>query len=74
MADNITRVNIDGEIQLDQFLKWCRAVSTGGHGKFMIQNNMVKVNGALENRRGRKLKDGDLVQVEKVGSFRVVTR
>jgi len=67
-------IYIDGEIKLDQFLKWCRVASTGGHSKQMIHNNMVQVNGELENHRSRKLKSGDLVEVENMGSFRVLTR
>lgn len=74
MTDTVTEVYTDGEIKLDQFLKWCRAASTGGQSKQMIHSNMVTVNGAPENRRSRKLKDGDLVRVESMGSFRVLTR
>lgn len=64
---------VENEIRLDQFLKWSRAVSTGGQSKYLIVNNKVKVNGVLENHRSRKLMHGDLVEVKNVGSFRVVT-
>ncbi|SFR11910.1 RNA-binding S4 domain-containing protein [Desulfoscipio geothermicus] len=64
---------IRDEIKLDQFLKWSRVTSTGGQSKLLIASDMVRVNGRLENRRSRKLKHGDLVEVENMGSFRVVT-
>jgi ribosome-associated protein len=68
----IRNIQVNGEIRLDQFLKWSRLASTGGQGKILISNNHVKVNGEIENRRSRKLKDGDLVEVTDLGSFRVV--
>lgn len=67
-------IYVDGDIKLDQFMKWCQVASTGGQGKQIIQNQMVKVNGVTETRRSRKLKSGDLVEVENKGSFRVLTR
>jgi ribosome-associated protein len=51
-------------IKLDQFLKWIGAAQTGGEAKLMIQGGEVKVNGATETRRGRKLVEGDCVMVE----------
>lgn len=48
-------------IKLDQFLKWVGAAQTGGEAKLMIQEGEVRVNGAIENRRGRKLVSGDRV-------------
>jgi len=50
-------------IKLDQFLKLADVVSTGGQAKFLILDGQVKVNGAVETRRGRKLYDGDRVEV-----------
>ncbi len=73
-TDNIIDVRVDSEIKLDQFLKWCRAASTGGQSKQMINDHLVRVNGEPEDRRSRKLKDGDLVAVENMGSFRVLIR
>ena len=51
-------------IKLDQFLKWANIVSTGGEAKALIQAGGVRVNNKIEKRRGLKLKDGDLVNVE----------
>lgn len=58
-------ISIDSEyIKLDQFLKLVDLASTGGHAKFLIQEGLVKVNGEVELRRGKKLRVGDLVEVE----------
>lgn len=58
-------INIDSEyIKLDQFLKLADAVSTGGHAKFLILEGLVKVNGEVETRRGKKLRSNDVVEVE----------
>jgi ribosome-associated protein len=50
-------------IQLDQFLKWKRLVSSGGEAKHVIRDGLVSVNGEIETRRGRKLKTGDQVEI-----------
>jgi ribosome-associated protein len=50
-------------IKLDQFLKLMAIVQTGGEAKLLIQNGDVRVNGAVETRRGRKLVVGDRVSV-----------
>lgn len=48
-------------IKLDQFLKVVGMVQSGGQAKLLIQAGEVKVNGAVETRRGRKLILGDRV-------------
>lgn len=70
----VNKILINSEIRLDQFLKWCRVATTGGQSKYYILNNMVRVNKILENRRSRKLKNGDLVDIENMGSFLVVSQ
>lgn len=45
-------------------LKWAGVVSTGGEAKALIAGRRVLVNGALEQRRGRRLTAGDLVAVQ----------
>jgi ribosome-associated protein len=51
-------------IKLDQFLKLAQIALTGGQAKAMILEGLVKVNGEVETRRGRKLRHGDRVEVE----------
>lgn len=54
---------IENYIKLDRFLKFVRVAGTGGQAKLMVQTEMVRVNGELETRRGRKLVAGDRVEV-----------
>ncbi|MFB9326585.1 S4 domain-containing protein YaaA [Paenibacillus aurantiacus] len=61
-------------IALGQFLKLADCISTGGEAKFFLQETAVVINGEPDNRRGRKLYDGDQVEVEGCGKFRVVRR
>lgn len=51
-------------IKLDQFLKFAGIAETGGQAKLLIQEGAVSVNGEVEHRRGRKLVDGDQVEVD----------
>ncbi|MGE5627106.1 MAG: S4 domain-containing protein YaaA [Solirubrobacterales bacterium] len=60
----MVEVKINTEIiKLDSFLKWCGAVSLGSEAKIYIQNGEVKVNGEIEIRRGKKLINGDIVEI-----------
>lgn len=56
------KINTD-KIKLEQFLKWAEIVSTGGEAKILIKDGIVKINGAIDTRRGLKLKDGDIVEI-----------
>jgi len=51
----------DNYIKLDAFIKWQGLAETGGQAKLDIQNGLVRVNGKVETRRGRKLVQGDKV-------------
>lgn len=53
-------------MKLDQFLKWQGLAATGGEAKQRIQSGEVRVNGAVETRRGRQLQLGDVVELEGV--------
>ncbi|KAF0993429.1 S4 domain-containing protein YaaA [Geobacillus sp. TFV-3] len=67
------RVTITTEtITLGQLLKLVRLIDTGGAAKWFLQEHHVLVNGEQENRRGRKLRDGDRVDIEPFGTFVVV--
>ncbi|MEC8049843.1 MAG: RNA-binding S4 domain-containing protein [Myxococcota bacterium] len=48
-------------IQLDQFLKHQNLVGSGGEAKVLIQGGYISVNGEVETRRKRKLRNGDIV-------------
>ncbi|TCO78063.1 RNA-binding S4 domain-containing protein [Marinisporobacter balticus] len=58
-------LKIEGEyIQLDKALKLGEIAQTGGHAKILILEGEVKVNGEVELRRGKKLRDGDIVEID----------
>ena len=50
-------------IRLDDFLKYCGVVGTGGQAKILIQAGEVRVNGEVETRRRKQLKQGDRVEL-----------
>ena len=50
-------------ITLGQALKAADLVGSGGEAKVVIQGGVVRVNGEVETRRGRRLKEGDVVEV-----------
>lgn len=54
----------DEFIKLGQALKLAGIAESGVDAKIMIEEEMVKVNGETETRRGRKLYDGDSVEAE----------
>ena len=51
----------DDYIKLGQALKAAGLVDSGVEAKDVIVNGLVKVNGAVEVQRGKKLYDGDMV-------------
>ena len=62
MAAEIDDISIDGDvIRLGQFLKFAGLLDSGGDAKEVIVDGLVSVNGEEERRRGRQLRDGDLV-------------
>jgi ribosome-associated protein len=56
-------VAVRGEmIRLGQLLKLAGVVEGGGEAKELLTDGGVLVNGEVETRRGRQLRDGDVVQ------------
>lgn len=53
-------------LRLDQFLKFQGLVATGGEAKVRVQGGEVRVNGAVECRRGRQLLPGDTVELARM--------
>ena len=61
--NEIEEVVINTEfIKLDQLLKWAKFTVSGVEAKMFILNGEVKVNDAVETRRGKKIYDGDVVE------------
>ena len=52
----------DDFIKLGQALKKAGLEGSGVDAKMDIQRGLVKVNGEVEERRGRKLYDGDILE------------
>lgn len=66
------KVSITTEyVTLGQFLKLADIISSGGQAKFFLEDVQIKVNGEVDQRRGRKLRDGDKIEVEGFGDFQI---
>lgn len=52
----------DEYITLAQLLKACDVVSSGGEAKEYLKNEEVFLNSIPENRRGKKIYSGDIVE------------
>ena len=50
-------------ITLGQFLKLADIIESGGEAKIFLAENEVKIDGEFDNRRGRKLRGGEVVEV-----------
>ena len=69
---NLNFVSIDTEyITLTQFLKMVDVIDSGGMAKWFLSEYEVYVNGELEERRGKKLRIGDKVNIPGVGEFEI---
>jgi ribosome-associated protein len=53
----------DDMIRLGQLLKLANLAEDGVEAAELIKNGLVKVNGDIEERRGRQLAAGDVVEV-----------
>lgn len=63
-VNTIKNFTMKGEyITLGQFLKEEAIISSGGQAKWYLRDNPVLLNGEKENRRGKKLRSGDKVEV-----------
>ncbi|MBR4318839.1 MAG: RNA-binding S4 domain-containing protein [Oscillospiraceae bacterium] len=52
-------------IKLDSLLKFAGLCDTGGFAKELIQQGQVTVNGEICTMRGKKIRSGDVVSVDK---------
>lgn len=51
-------------IKVDQLIKYAGIVGNGSDVKFMIMDGLVRVNGELCTQRNKKIRDGDIVEIE----------
>ena len=54
----------DEFIKLGQAMKLAGLIDSGLEAKIVIQNGEVKVNGEVDERRGRKVYEGDIISFE----------
>lgn len=59
-------------ILLGQLLKITGYVHTGGETKELLRTSIIEVNGEREDRRGRQLRDGDVVDLPDRRLVRIV--
>jgi ribosome-associated protein len=58
-------------ITLGQFLKLADIIQTGGMAKWFLSENDVYINGEQDQRRGRKLRVGDVIKIPGFGTFKI---
>lgn len=61
-------------ITLGQLLKMTNLISSGGMSKWFLEENIVYVNDEEEQRRGKKLRDGDIIKIPDVGTYKVTVQ
>ncbi|MEK3951867.1 MULTISPECIES: S4 domain-containing protein YaaA [Psychrobacillus] len=66
-------IRFDSEyITLGQLLKMTDTISSGGMAKWFLSEHEVFVNGEVDQRRGRKLRHNDVVNIPEVGRYKLV--
>lgn len=66
MSKEIVEVTIKTEfIKLDSLLKFAGLCDTGGFAKELVQQGAVSVNGEVCTMRGKKIRSGDTVSVDR---------
>jgi len=71
----LENIQIDTEyVTLGQLLKMTDAISSGGMARWFLSENDVLVNNEVEERRGRKLRNGDQVIIPGTGEFRIMDK
>lgn len=68
----MNKIQIETEyITLGQFLKVADLIQSGGMAKWFLGEYVVFVNGAQDQRRGRKLRAGDVIEIPDHGTFTI---
>lgn len=71
--NHVKEIKIDTDyIKLDQFLKLTDTIRTGGEAKIFIAQNDIYVNNERETRRGRKLRGGDIININDREEYKIV--
>ena len=56
----------DEFIELMKLLKLKQIAQSGGHAKLIVEDGLVNVNGQQEFRKRKKLRPGDIVELEEI--------
>ncbi|MDP4161489.1 MAG: S4 domain-containing protein YaaA [Bacillota bacterium] len=68
-----TQIKIETEyITLGQFLKVADLIQTGGMAKWFLSEYEIFVNDEQDQRRGRKLRNGDKIRIKDFGEFSII--
>ncbi|WP_250278097.1 RNA-binding S4 domain-containing protein [[Clostridium] colinum] len=59
-------------IKLQQFIKLARVVGQGSDAKMLILDGIVKVNGQVCIERGKKIRNGDIIDIDGIGTFKAI--
>ena len=64
MIKKTTEIVINTEyITLGQFLKLADIIQSGGEAKSFLAQNKIEIDGISDNRRGRKLRGGEVIEI-----------
>lgn len=64
------KISISTEyITLGQFLKIADIIDSGGMAKWFLSEHEVYINNELDVRRGRKLRNNDIIEIPNYGKF-----
>ena len=64
MNKKVTEIKIESEyIMIGQFSKFADIIHSGGEAKSFLLQHEVMINNESDNRRGRKLRGGDVVEI-----------
>lgn len=58
-------------ITLGQFLKLEGIIGSGGQAKWFLSENVVYINDEVEDRRGKKLQHGDVIESDEFGQYKI---
>lgn len=65
MIKKPVQITITSEyITLGQFIKFADIIQSGGEAKSYLASHDVVINGEHDNRRGRKLRETDVIEVD----------
>lgn len=56
----------DEFIELIKLLKLQQIAQSGGHAKIIVEDGLVTVNGEQEFRKRKKLRPGDVIELEEI--------